>query len=63
MYRLLLIVKVSYGNYIAKYRGRSFIYIYIYIYRHTHLSINSYQKKGRDCCLLGSHINIYIIWW
>jgi len=38
-----------------------YIYIYIYIYRHTHLSINSYQKKGRDCCLLGSHINIYII--
>jgi hypothetical protein len=35
--------------------------LYIYIYRHTHLSINSYQKKGRDCCLLGSHINIYII--
>jgi len=36
MYRLLLIVKVSYGNYIAKYRGRSFIYIYIYIYIDTH---------------------------
>jgi len=43
--------------------GEDLLYIYIYIYRHTHLSINSYQKEGRDCCLLGSHINIYIIWW